>query len=751
MVHSDVRPELIEYPTAEREHFRLMDRLADPALPSQVQLNNLRRGKDLYMSPTLFFCLANRVEKVRNNPYKSDVFSLGMVLLEAGLLESVQPIYNFDKRDIEEEVIVELVERFIDKYPGDALLQELLMIMLEFNEQLRMSPRRLLSTIRKMRETREESEPQEIEVSLMNQLNFTASGYRLKDDFEIQRSEEPEKQRSLLLEISEKKREPMDDGEAMDELEEVESEEAAEADLQVEEIPIMEGPRLEPESVQAITAPQSRGPELVRPEQGGETGQSPEDSGEIVEIDLPKERPVEVVQEINREEDQVEEIRLEDEAVVEIEIELEEGDTAGDKAEQEEGEDEPEEQLEVEEVEMEHVSDSKGEAAAEEERKQSVVEREEEGAEGQQVEDMEAEEEAEQVKEVEVKEEVKKVEDMEQEVADEKAEEGREERGESESPEPITGKEQTDTPTEVKTEGEKDDQEKIGNEEVKEEKKEDKMEHLPENTEEETQEFQMSFQNKQANGGMVNVSSQNEPERQEPETSKIHTFSKVDEGLETEAFNNSFRVDRERVTSVRVEHARASPSTPNQNLKHQVNYRIVTPGPRPASFKSRFVDLPPLNLDAPGRVQPNQFTASRMQTHNRARPIISKSSVVDREEVRLSPRPPKSHTDIGREETAKGSTSVWKTSAVNNVHTPSKHTVVKGDSMDLRGITSTEERDKVYSRRFKHLRRVHDSSGNKRFEYVTKSREKVKVTWKRQEGPRMFIKKSPQNSHKDLK
>lgn len=133
-----------------------MDRLVDPDLPSQVQLNNIRSGKDLFMSPVLFYCLRNKVEKIKNNPFKSDVFSLGMVTLQAGLLESVQSVYDFESNDIDEAVIVELVERFIDKYPKDVMLQEMLLIMLEFSEDLRMSPKRLLNLIRELRKDQEE-------------------------------------------------------------------------------------------------------------------------------------------------------------------------------------------------------------------------------------------------------------------------------------------------------------------------------------------------------------------------------------------------------------------------------------------------------------------------------------------------------------------------------------------------------------------------------------------------------------------
>ena len=44
------------------------------------------RGTELYMSPVLFNGLQNRTFDIKHNPYKSDVFSLGMCLLFAATL-----------------------------------------------------------------------------------------------------------------------------------------------------------------------------------------------------------------------------------------------------------------------------------------------------------------------------------------------------------------------------------------------------------------------------------------------------------------------------------------------------------------------------------------------------------------------------------------------------------------------------------------------------------------------------------------
>lgn len=95
MIHGDVRPKFIAI-FKTRHLFKIMDRLSDPSSPVKVQLNWLKQEGDLYMSPLLFKFLRNGVKKFMHNPYKSDVFSLGLCALEAGLGESVQGIYDFE-------------------------------------------------------------------------------------------------------------------------------------------------------------------------------------------------------------------------------------------------------------------------------------------------------------------------------------------------------------------------------------------------------------------------------------------------------------------------------------------------------------------------------------------------------------------------------------------------------------------------------------------------------------------------------
>lgn len=97
MVHGDVRPRFMAY-FADRHLFKITDRLSDPSSPIKVQLNWLRKNGNLYMSPLLFKFLKNGVKKFMHNPYKSDVFSLGLCVLEAGLKEDIQGIFDHENK-----------------------------------------------------------------------------------------------------------------------------------------------------------------------------------------------------------------------------------------------------------------------------------------------------------------------------------------------------------------------------------------------------------------------------------------------------------------------------------------------------------------------------------------------------------------------------------------------------------------------------------------------------------------------------
>ena len=145
MVHGDVRPSYIAYSEVDN-CFMLMDRLGDPSPPHQAQHNNYHSSKDLYLSPALFNALSQGSTRFRHNPYKSDLFSLGLVVLETGLLRSIKPLFSgstFNKSHLDE-----CLREFQSLYK-DAGLTEALKKSLVINEAQRMDPADLLGWIKR--------------------------------------------------------------------------------------------------------------------------------------------------------------------------------------------------------------------------------------------------------------------------------------------------------------------------------------------------------------------------------------------------------------------------------------------------------------------------------------------------------------------------------------------------------------------------------------------------------------------------
>lgn len=145
MVHGDIRPKYIAY-SRERECYQLMDRLGDPSPPHQAQHNNFHSAIDLYLSPALFIALAEGSVRLRHNPYKSDLFSLALVVMEAGLLQSVSSL--FTGQSFDSMLLDDYYRQFTSKY-GDSGLLELMKKSLALQEARRPDPAELLDWARR--------------------------------------------------------------------------------------------------------------------------------------------------------------------------------------------------------------------------------------------------------------------------------------------------------------------------------------------------------------------------------------------------------------------------------------------------------------------------------------------------------------------------------------------------------------------------------------------------------------------------
>ena len=88
----------------------------------------------MYMSPKSFKSYCRGVTKVKHNKHKSDAFSLGLTILEAGLLKPIQNIYNKSKGKINQGVLRELLSEFSNRYIGDYDLVQAVRSMLVVSE-----------------------------------------------------------------------------------------------------------------------------------------------------------------------------------------------------------------------------------------------------------------------------------------------------------------------------------------------------------------------------------------------------------------------------------------------------------------------------------------------------------------------------------------------------------------------------------------------------------------------------------------
>lgn len=94
MRHGSIRPEFIlkNVDIPSNPIYRLMDNIRDP--PGKGSQTSFISGGDMFMSPKIFESYCRNNMKVRHDRNKSDVFSLGMVILTAGIGNSAQTIYD---------------------------------------------------------------------------------------------------------------------------------------------------------------------------------------------------------------------------------------------------------------------------------------------------------------------------------------------------------------------------------------------------------------------------------------------------------------------------------------------------------------------------------------------------------------------------------------------------------------------------------------------------------------------------------
>lgn len=134
--HGDISPSSIFVST--KGEFKLAWRVNEVSSPERVQIDKSIKGDPLYLAPTVFETVKNRtIEQRKHNSHKADMFALGLSILEAGLMRSVQGIYGNDNSGFQAKALEDLLNEFENKYLNNPLLFTSVRKMLEVDEENR--------------------------------------------------------------------------------------------------------------------------------------------------------------------------------------------------------------------------------------------------------------------------------------------------------------------------------------------------------------------------------------------------------------------------------------------------------------------------------------------------------------------------------------------------------------------------------------------------------------------------------------
>jgi serine/threonine protein kinase len=150
--HGDVRPLNIGL-NRDTDGVQILDRLNNPAPAEQVQNKNIVENKDLYMSPELYRKLQGKDKTVKCNPYKEDLYGLGLSLLQAGTGEKVQNVYkpggNFDQNALDQHL-----QNFDQKHAGNSPhLSKFVHALLNSNEGSRLTAKEYVDKLSRIGDT----------------------------------------------------------------------------------------------------------------------------------------------------------------------------------------------------------------------------------------------------------------------------------------------------------------------------------------------------------------------------------------------------------------------------------------------------------------------------------------------------------------------------------------------------------------------------------------------------------------------
>ncbi len=186
-IHGDIRPEYINW-RKKKNQSQLLDRLKDSRDQFNVQKDHLDLNHNLYTSPQLLRNISGSVEI--DDKYKSELFSLGLIILEAGILKSIQEIYDKESHDLNTEQFLNFIEEFLKKYQGE-VMKKLMTSLLYLEEEYRSTPKAILISLRadrakmKQRKMMELVAESEIETETENDLNKSLENFRSHQNNDI--------------------------------------------------------------------------------------------------------------------------------------------------------------------------------------------------------------------------------------------------------------------------------------------------------------------------------------------------------------------------------------------------------------------------------------------------------------------------------------------------------------------------------------------------------------------------------------
>ena len=130
--HGDISPSTIFI--SSKGDYKVAFRLNNKMAMEKLQLEKLMKNEPVYLSPALYSALKRRnLSNIVHSSIKSDVFSFGLCLLEAGLLRSIQSIYSKGD-EIDQHMLNIYLDEYEMKYADNPLLFSSVRKMCEIDE-----------------------------------------------------------------------------------------------------------------------------------------------------------------------------------------------------------------------------------------------------------------------------------------------------------------------------------------------------------------------------------------------------------------------------------------------------------------------------------------------------------------------------------------------------------------------------------------------------------------------------------------